>query len=179
MHRNRERFYSITMAARQNRQGRERRLALFGARFCIWCSVLLNGDDHPVAARGRASPKWLRRLSAASQRRFTLLKNHHRLGWLSELSPALPPIAITSQTRRHVAKVPTADSCIVANGISVRSVTSPARASTVIRLIASSNCGRLLHGQVRSLCGRDRSCSNLSSAIKNTLIPVNDCIIFG
>ena len=26
---------------------------------------------------------WLRRLSAASQSRFTLLKNHHRLGWLS------------------------------------------------------------------------------------------------
>src|SRR4249919_4198321 len=27
---------------------------------------------------------WLRRLSDASQRRFTLLKNHHRLGWLPE-----------------------------------------------------------------------------------------------
>jgi hypothetical protein len=26
---------------------------------------------------------WLRRLSDASQSRFTLLKNHHRLGWLS------------------------------------------------------------------------------------------------
>src|SRR6202171_2808590 len=26
---------------------------------------------------------WLRRLSAASQSRFTLLKNHYRLGWLS------------------------------------------------------------------------------------------------
>jgi hypothetical protein len=27
---------------------------------------------------------WLRRLSDASQSRFTLLKNHHRLGWLSD-----------------------------------------------------------------------------------------------
>src|ERR1700730_5841209 len=27
---------------------------------------------------------WLRRLSDASQSRFTLLKNHHRLGWLPE-----------------------------------------------------------------------------------------------
>jgi hypothetical protein len=27
---------------------------------------------------------WLRRLSDASQSRFTLLKNHHRLGWLSQ-----------------------------------------------------------------------------------------------
>src|ERR1035437_6008570 len=31
---------------------------------------------------------WLRRLSDASQSRFTLLKNHHRLGWLS---PGLLP----------------------------------------------------------------------------------------
>src|SRR4030088_2876683 len=27
---------------------------------------------------------WLRRLSDASQSRFTLLKNHHRLGWLPQ-----------------------------------------------------------------------------------------------
>src|SRR5260370_11427409 len=27
---------------------------------------------------------WLRRLSAASQSRFTLLKNRHRLGWLND-----------------------------------------------------------------------------------------------
>src|SRR5882672_6701675 len=29
---------------------------------------------------------WLRRLSDASQSRFTLLKNHHRLGWLATLA---------------------------------------------------------------------------------------------
>jgi hypothetical protein len=35
---------------------------------------------------------WLRRLSDASQSRFTLLKNHHRLGWLrpSRVSTPLP-----------------------------------------------------------------------------------------
>jgi len=32
---------------------------------------------------------WLRRLSAASQSRFTLLKNHHKLGWLPETAKAL------------------------------------------------------------------------------------------
>src|SRR5438128_12528511 len=37
--------------------------------------------DEPLPA-GRAV--WLRRLSDASQSRFTLLKNHHRLGWLPE-----------------------------------------------------------------------------------------------
>src|SRR5258708_19999762 len=29
---------------------------------------------------------WLRRLSDACQSRFTLLKNHHRLGWLATLA---------------------------------------------------------------------------------------------
>jgi hypothetical protein len=28
---------------------------------------------------------WLRRLSDASQSRFILLKNHHRLGWLAAM----------------------------------------------------------------------------------------------
>src|SRR5258708_20105956 len=49
MHRYRERFYSITLSARQNRQR--------ASPCTIWWSVLLNGDDHPVAARGPASPK--------------------------------------------------------------------------------------------------------------------------
>jgi hypothetical protein len=40
---------SITLSARQTRQGLERPLALFGARF------LLNGDDHPVVSREPAS----------------------------------------------------------------------------------------------------------------------------
>src|SRR5229473_8478820 len=35
--------------------------------------------DEPLPAEA-----WLRRLSDASQSRFTLLKNHHRLGWLPE-----------------------------------------------------------------------------------------------
>ncbi len=32
---------------------------------------------------------WLRRLSDASQSNFTLLKNHHRLGWLPETSEVI------------------------------------------------------------------------------------------
>src|SRR5262249_19099264 len=48
-----------------------------------WCSVLIGGKKRATSRMNLSQVRpavWLRRLSDASQSRFTLLRNHHRLG---------------------------------------------------------------------------------------------------
>src|SRR6266705_4394392 len=52
-----------------------------------WCSVLIGGKKRATSRMNLSQVRravWLRRLSDASQSRFTLLRNHRRLGWLPE-----------------------------------------------------------------------------------------------
>src|ERR1700674_3773271 len=78
--------------------------------------VLIGGKKRATNWMNLSQPRravWLRRLSDASQSRFILLKNHHRLGWLYGLTPPdlsfRLEISIASFFGYHLSSVRTAE----------------------------------------------------------------------